>query len=175
MVSSIVITELTGSEPHEYGIFTAFIFDIVVAPSYRNTDLSFNIGMKNLQIRQCWSLSSCALCFKELRRQKKSRHPFELKLPKDYPKGSFGVPSFQTIILWGIYAKNFYHVIYPKPRPKKKSEHRRRVGFTHTDPSVSLRSLAHLASSLLIGFWGISVDGMAPGWLFNSDQLTLVN
>lgn len=52
MVSSIVITELTGSEPHEYGIFTAFIFDIVVAPSYQNTDLSFNTGMKDLQIRQ---------------------------------------------------------------------------------------------------------------------------
>ena len=120
MVSSTVITELTGSEPHEYGIFTAFIFDIVVAPSYQNTDLSFNTGMKDLQIRQGWSLSSCALCFKELRRQKKSRHPFELKLPKDYPKGSFGVPSFQTIILWGIYAKKFYHVIYPTPTPRKK-------------------------------------------------------
>ena len=175
MVSSIVITELTGSEPHEYGIFTAFIFDTVVAPSYRNTDLSFNTGMKNLQIRQCRSLSSCGLRFKEVRRQKKSRRPFERKRPKDYQKVLWEFPVSEPSFCGVSMRKNSTMSSTQRQRQKKISHHRPLVGFTHTDPSVSLRSLAHLASSLLIGSPGISVDGMAPGWLFNSDQLTLVN
>lgn len=152
-----------------------FLFDIVVAPFYQNTDLSIQHWDEGLANSAMLIILILHLVFQRTPSAEKSRHPFELKLPKDCQKvlSEFPVskPSFCGVSMRKISTMSSTQSLCKKDF----SQHRATVGFTHTDPSVSLRSLAHLASSLLIGSRGISVDGMAPGWLFNSDQLTLVN